>query len=235
MLRDSEERFSPHMRGDIASDHLARYAFATMLIDADSEVLDIASGEGYGAAMLSGKASRVTGVDNSYDAVQHARAEYFSPNIRYIHGDATNLELDDAFFDYIVSFETIEHIKDPDKALSEMRRVLKPNGVLVISTPDRDVFNLGRAAPNPYHLHEFSAQEFESALSAQFRFVRMMGQNTARYSLIASMDGNPTSSFTIGSVDGQSIAMRPVIHKPMYMIAICSNGGLPAPPTIVFS
>lgn len=233
-LRDSEERFSPHQTGDIALDHMARYAMALMMVKPDDEVLDVASGEGYGSALLSNRCRRVTGVDLSAEAVEHAASRYVAPNLRYLHGDAEDLPLPDQFFDVIVSFETIEHLRTPGAALAHMKRVLKPRGYVVISTPDADVYNAGRAAKNPYHPSEFTAYDFEALLAYHFRYVRMLGQSTSRYSLISSQDGSPTSSFSVASSKGQDMTLGPVIRKPMYLIGVASNHALPALPSLVY-
>lgn len=232
-LRDSEERFSPHQTGDIALDHMARYALAAMMVRSDAEVLDAASGEGYGTALLSTRARRLTGVDLSAEAIGHAAATYVTPNLRYLEGDVQALPLPGAFFDIVVSFETIEHVRDTTAALGEFRRVLRPGGFLLISTPDTDVFNRGRAAPNPYHPSEFTAYDFEAALSERFRYVRILGQRTARYSVIGSQDGNPTSSFAISNVQGLQMSIGPVLRDPMYLIGIASDAALPAAPSLV--
>jgi SAM-dependent methyltransferase len=235
MLRDSEERFSPHQPGDIALDHLARYTAAATMMKPDAEVLDIACGEGYGSALLAGKARRVTGIDISAECIEHASERYTSPNLRYVRSDASNLTFPDAFFDAVVSFETIEHCMDYAAVLDEMKRVLKPGGFLVISTPDAEEFNRGRGVANPFHLHEFTRNEFEESLSSRWRYVQMLGQRTKTYSLITGADGNFTSSFSLGHVKDQlDITLTTTIPKPMYLIGVASDAGLPGVPSIIF-
>jgi ubiquinone/menaquinone biosynthesis C-methylase UbiE len=234
MLRDSEERFSPHQTGDIALDHLTRYAAAATMVHDNDEVLDVASGEGYGSALLAVKSRRVTGVDINADCVQHATERYTTPNLRYLQANAESLPLPDGFFDVVVSFETIEHCVNPMAALAEMKRVLKPRGFLVISTPDKVEFNRDRHGVNPFHAHEFTRDEFEAALANRFKHVRMLGQTTKRYSLLTGADGNPTTTFSVGHREGLDMWLSTVIATPMYLIGVASDAGLPATPSLVF-
>jgi SAM-dependent methyltransferase len=235
MLRDSEERFSPHFKGDIALDHMARYALAATMIQSTHEVLDVASGEGYGTALLAAVANRVTGMDRSAEAVEHASAKYVRPNLRYLRGNAEQmLDLRDEFFDVVVSFETIEHLQYPNTFLNEVKRVLKPTGFLIISTPDEEVFNEGRAAPNPFHLHEFSRYDFDVTLTDRWKYTRLLGQTTSRYSVIASADGNPVNAFMMGRDREGSVELQGVIPRPMYLIGIASDVGLPGANSLVY-
>ncbi len=136
-------------------------------------VLDLATGIGYGAEMLSrlGEASSVTGVDCSEEAIAFASGHYSRPGLAFMVGDALRLGFTDAGFDVVVSLETIEHIADYSCFLDEVSRVLGKDGVLVISTP-----NLRYDSRNPLHVSAFTIEEFSAALLPRFEHVDMFGQ-----------------------------------------------------------
>ena len=120
-------------------EHLHRYFLARDLCRG-LDVLDVAAGEGYGTALLAQVAHSVVGVDISAEAVAHAAEAYRGPNFRFLEGDARCLPLADASVDAVVSFETIEHLWEHNQFLAEVRRVLRPGGWLIVSSPERDSF-----------------------------------------------------------------------------------------------
>ena len=153
------------------NEHFARYAFAGRYAQG-RRVLDLGCGTGYGAAELARSGARsVIGVDFAADAVQHARGHY--QDAAFVQGSATALPFAAAAFELIVSFEVIEHLTDWPEMLAEARRVLAPDGLFVVSTPNRIVYaqTRGRVGPNPYHHHEFEYDEFQQALEQHFRSV----------------------------------------------------------------
>ncbi len=111
--------------------------------------------------------------------VTHAIAAYNAPNLRYVQGDALAIPLPDASVDVVVSFETLEHLRDQNRFLLETRRVLRPNGLFIVSTPDRLVYSAPGQAPNPYHLLELSVPEFTVLLERHFSQHRILAQRTA--------------------------------------------------------
>lgn len=153
--------------------HRARYEFA-MPYCWDKKVLDVACGAGYGSDLLAAVARSVTGLDVEVGAVSHARSHYRGPDLGFAVGDAMGMPFGDGCFDAVVSFETIEHLPDIEKYLTEVRRVLTPRGVYLVSTP-RARRTTHRPA-NPYHLIEFSAEDFVTLLSAHFANVEIFGQ-----------------------------------------------------------
>ena len=122
--------------GDWSPEHYHRYFLARELVEG-KRVLDIASGEGYGSAILAQLAKHVTGVDISQEAVDAARDKYQKNNLDYVCGSVTAIPLPDHSVDMVVSFETIEHLTEQTEMLAEIRRVLIPEGILVISSPDK--------------------------------------------------------------------------------------------------
>ena len=136
-------------------------------------MLDIACGEGYGAAALAkAGAASVVGIDISDDVCDHARRKY---GLDARAGDAQAIPLPDRSIDVVVSFETIEHVDDPAVFLRECARVLVPEGMLIVSTPNRPVYS-GEGTQNPFHRLEFDEREFVDLLRSQFQAVRLYTQ-----------------------------------------------------------
>jgi SAM-dependent methyltransferase len=153
-------------------EHVYRYKFAAGFVRA-RRVLDVACGEGYGTAALAAcGAASVIGVDVSAAACAHARARY---GVDARVGRAEALPLPDASVDLVVSFETLEHLHDPEAFLSECRRVLRPAGALIVSTPNRPVYS-PEGHYNGFHHRELDETEFKDLLSAHFRRSTMFGQ-----------------------------------------------------------
>ncbi|SIO66876.1 Methyltransferase domain-containing protein [Singulisphaera sp. GP187] len=153
-------------------EHLGRYRFARKFARG-RRVLDIACGEGYGAAALAkAGAASVIGVDLSAEACEHARSKY---GLDARSGDALAIPLPDRSLDLVVSFETIEHVDDPAAFLDECARVLAPDGVLIVSTPNRPVYS-AEGAHNPFHRIECDEREFEDLLRPRFKTVRLFTQ-----------------------------------------------------------
>src|ERR671939_1854861 len=150
--------------------HLKRYEFAAQWCR-DTEVLDAGCGVGYGSAFLGEVARRVVGVDRDEPAIAYARARYGGPNVEFRVGDVLALGFPDTSFDAVCSFETIEHVDDADAFVAEIARVLRPGGVLVVSTPRAPETT---AAPeNPFHRVELSRGDFEALLRRHFREVEL--------------------------------------------------------------
>jgi SAM-dependent methyltransferase len=168
--------------------HLKRYEFAAPWCR-DRAVLDAGCGVGYGTAHLAGLAASVVGVDRDEDAIAYARERYARPNVEFRVGDLLDLELADGSFDVVCSFETIEHVEDVDGFLAEIVRVLRPEGVFLVSTPRVDETT---ASPeNPFHRVELSPGDFEALLRRSFPEVELYGQRrlqTARHRLMQRVD-----------------------------------------------
>ena len=189
------------------SEHIVRYQVAKQVV-ADKTVLDIACGSGYGAhVLLQGGAKKVIGIDIDPEVIAAAKKQYGSNNISFEVGEATHFPLLDQCIDVITSFETIEHINDYETYLSELARVLTGEGVAIISTPNRDVFG----QKNPFHVKEFTKEEFSSALKKHFSYVRLVEQKNGLGSVITSEDQPSTFSISASTT------------KPLYFIAFCSQ------------
>ena len=135
-LEFTGERYMPSIGGNILLEHMHRYHLAKRYVSGKT-VLDIASGEGFGSSVLAQSAERVIGVDISPQTVAHAAATYPRVNLTFEVGSASAIPLRDQSVDVVVSFETIEHVAEHEQMMSEIRRVLKPGGTLIISTPEK--------------------------------------------------------------------------------------------------
>ncbi|HJT19318.1 MAG TPA: class I SAM-dependent methyltransferase [Nitrospira sp.] len=224
-LEADGERFLPEMQGTIALEHLHRYAVARDLARGKT-VLDIACGEGYGSSMLADIAAHVVGVDISVDAVAHASAKYRKPNLEFRVGDCTNIPLDRASVDMIVSFETIEHHAEHEKMLAEIKRVLRPDGLMVMSSPDKREYTEQPVHENAFHVKELYAHEFEALLRRHFTNCAFLGQRVLYASMI-SFEGPSADQrhhYRAGSSDLQSVSG---LFRPVYWVAVASDGTLP--------
>jgi SAM-dependent methyltransferase len=142
---------------------------------ADRDVLEAGSGEGYGADLIAGVARRVIGLDYDESAVAHVKARY--PRVDMRHGNLAELPLPDGAVDVVVNFQVIEHLWDQAQFVTECARVLRPSGVLLMSTPNRITFSPGRDTPiNPFHTRELNAAELTELLTdAGFTVEAMLG------------------------------------------------------------
>ena len=155
--------------------HFFAYKFAGEYAKGKN-ILDIACGEGYGSDYLSKTAKYVIGADCDNSAVEYAKSKYAGNNLKFIRQDACSLEFSDAQFDLVCSFQTVEHIPDAGKFLSEIRRVLNEQGMLIISTPNiKDSSPKSLEPLNKYHVKEYTCKEFEQLLKGCFRAVKIYG------------------------------------------------------------
>lgn len=158
-------------------EHLGRYSFALDFLKETDVVLDAACGSGYGSDILAGKVGRVIALDSSDHAIQYARENYPKKNIVFEKADlGRETGLPDNSVDVVVSFETLEHVLNQNEMLAEFKRVLKPGGKLVISTPDRDILSGGLESDNPFHLKELNKEEFLLLLGKYFTLEELYGQ-----------------------------------------------------------
>ncbi|HET7075069.1 MAG TPA: methyltransferase domain-containing protein [Mycobacterium sp.] len=145
------------------------------LLCADRDVLEAGCGEGYGADLIAAVARRVVAVDYDASAVAHVRGRY--PRVEVMQANLAELPLPDASVDVVVNFQVIEHLWDQAQFVAECARVLRPGGVLMVSTPNRITFSPGRDTPiNPFHTRELNAGELtELLVDAGFCDVAMRG------------------------------------------------------------
>ncbi len=154
--------------------HLDRYRFAAQRVKA-KRVLDCACGTGYGVRVLreTGDARFVIGVDIEDKAIEYACQKHRIDSTCFLCSSGDRLALPDASVDVITSFETIEHVPDDVALLKEFHRVLRPNGVLIISTP-----NQWPLAAAPFHVREYDRKLFVDVLEAEFDCLEIYNQNS---------------------------------------------------------
>jgi len=216
------ERLETDVFSEVSIEHLHRYALALHLAERKT-VLDLACGEGYGSALLATKAATVTGVDIDATTISAASAKYRLQNLKFITASADTTQLPSSSFDLVTSFETIEHVDDPVRVLAENKRLLRPGGLLMMSTPDKKWYSDARAYANPFHKKEFYRDEFISFLQSQFVNVQVFDQQFFTGSLLTTVDGN--SRPLIYSGDFKSVQSVP--PRPLYLLALASDGPLP--------
>ena len=216
------ERLTTATAGQVEIEHLHRYFLARALCRG-RDVLDVASGEGYGAALLAQTALSVIGVEVSAEAVAHAAEAYRQPNLRFLAGDARHLPLDDASVDTVVSFETIEHLYEHDQFLAEVRRVLRPGGRFIISSPERDTYSPSGSSANPYHVRELTTAEFSALLRDSFAHVRLLGQRPMLGSVLLSEGDVASQSLTFEKRGSGHFEAACGLPRPVYLVAVASD------------
>lgn len=147
----TEERFFPQIDGNIKYKHLHRYALAFELAEGRS-VLDIALGEGCGSALLAKRATCVIGVDIDVESVNHAQAQYsYLTNLKFLLGSCSAIPLADDSIEVVTSFELNEHHDRHEEMMQEIKRVLKADSLLIISSTNRLVYSDEPNYTNPFH------------------------------------------------------------------------------------
>jgi 2-polyprenyl-3-methyl-5-hydroxy-6-metoxy-1,4-benzoquinol methylase len=222
-LKSDGERMIPayHKGNIIYGEHMGRYYSILQLIKG-KVVLDIASGSGYGSQLMAAQAAHVYGVDNNKRAIEYSKENYGADNLDFIVGDATDIPLEDNTVDYVISMETIEHIGDQARFLEEIKRVTKPEGVLVLSTPNDRVYPKG----NHFHVKEHNKASLTALLKKHFRHVGIQYQVVSIAASVLSEDE---------VVDDAAANANWELHKvygakpdeSIYYLAICSDSDLP--------
>lgn len=225
VLEFTGERFTPECVREIRYEHWHRYAFALSLARG-RRVLDAACGEGYGSAMLAREAAEVVGVDVDGTAVAHAAQRYTLPNLHFSQADCTRLdELPAASFDLVVSIETLEHVADQERMLDGFRRLLRDDGLLLISSPDKATYSDARGFVNEFHVRELYRNEFEDLLAQRFPVRRLYGQKLLFQSALWALDdeGGPSQLVTLHEGEPKS----GLAYAPLYFLALCGKRDLP--------
>ena len=219
-LQFDGERFLPECVREIAYEHWHRYIFAAQFVK-DARVLDAACGEGYGASLLAKSAREVVGVDVSEATIRHATGRYGdAENLTFAMNDVTQLDFPENSFDLIVSFETLEHLEHQELMLTEFRRVLKPDGFLIISTPDKAIYTDQMGTDNEFHVKELYRHEFEALICSRFPANRILGQKLGFVSTIWGQ--GPLSEVIPNTIDENGAVAKGWDFEPVYLLAICA-------------
>jgi len=137
--------------------HIERYAFATRFIKENNQVFDMACGVGYGSDYIAKQCPnvKIKGIDISESAISYARTHYSLPNIEFTQANILEYE-DSVLADVVVSLETVEHLKQPELFIEKVSKILKPNGVFIVSVPTTPSLDF-----NPFHLHDFTEKSIK--------------------------------------------------------------------------
>jgi O-antigen biosynthesis protein len=219
------EQYPSAASGEVKHEHYHRYFFALQFCD-KKDVLDIASGEGYGSALLEKVAQEVLGVDLSPEMVSRATRNYGSARVSFSVGDCAAIPLSDASVDVAVSFKTLEHVTDRKKFFGEIKRVLRPDGILVISSPNVEVQKDPAIEPRPANVDKLDGSDFCAILREHFSNYRLFGQRSVIGSAIApdsSVLSEADRQQTFRAADSRVYSVLPGIGPPTYFIAVASD------------
>ena len=222
------ERYVPGLDWpDISYEHWHRYLYAAEFA-AGKTVLDIACGEGYGSGLLAETADRVIGIDIDPQIVEFAANKYQRGNLEFRCGPAHALPVSEGdAFDLVVSFETLEHMEEQHQRrfLCEAKRLLKPDGVLLVSTPNKLLYTDQPAYSNPFHVKELYRAEFLELLQRYFRAVKIFGQMVYPVSYICPADGAAAaiSEHQLVFSRGCFTPVKGDEKQTRYMLAVCSD------------
>ena len=163
--------------------HLRRYELALPHVR-DRRVLDAACGTGYGSEMLAcfGGARSVVGLDVDARAVDYASRRHAAAGVEFHAADASRTGLTDGSIDVVVSFETVEHVPDAEGLIDEFARVLTPDGLLVMSTPND-------WGPTEHHCHSFDRGAFVGLIERRFEVVELYGQRACNEPQMRGLPG----------------------------------------------
>ena len=230
-LEPTGERLLPeHWEGQLVhAEHLARYRLAARIAPG-RRVLDVACGEGYGSALMAAAgAEAVTAVDVDQATVDHVRERH---GVDARAADIRSLPFEDGAFGLVVSFETIEHVEEPERALDELARVRAPGGHLLISTPNASEY----LVENEYHVREFGHDEFVELLRERFGAVRLLYQHNWLTSAVLDEDGmRQADGDRALELDLTKVAgVEP--RGELYLLALCGDDtDVELPPTGVMA
>lgn len=229
------ERLTTAVGGQVQIEHYHRYLFARSLVTG-LDVVDVASGEGYGSALLAQVARTVVGVEWSGETASSAAANFCRHNLHFTQGDARALLLADASADAVVSFETIEHFDRQPEFIKEVARVLRPGGCFIVSTPDRDIYSPANTAANPYHVHELSGAEFTALLGGAFRQVAILRQRAMAGSALLADTASTVPPLVFDRRGDTHFEACVGVPRAPYLVAVASNERLPPlPPSLYIS
>jgi ubiquinone/menaquinone biosynthesis C-methylase UbiE len=129
------------------------------------KVLDLGCGLAYGTAQMASKALEVTGVDYDAGTISGNQQHYVDiKNLKFIRSAVPPLPFPDHSFDVVTMFQFIEHIRNRKELLRECNRVLKNDGILVVTTPNA----VKSFARNPFHIHEYTFDEMKTEIQPVF-------------------------------------------------------------------
>ncbi len=218
------ERFLPECEREIWYEHYHRYSMIRSLVGGKS-VLDAACGEGYGSALLAASARQVTGVDISAEAIAHAKATYRHDNLNFKQSDVLAIDVLDNSFDVVVSFETLEHLAEHDELMQSFKRVLKPEGILIVSSPDKAEYSDKTGFNNEFHVKELYRNEFDTLINRYYQHARWYGQKLMFTSQLWELE-KPLDSCQFDCMTAANTVIDTPPFVPMYYVVVASDRAL---------
>lgn len=211
-----------HVNNELGKIH--RYHLASK-VATEKVVLDVACGKGYGSSILAKTAYRVIGVSHPIEAIRHAREIHKQDNLEFMLGSCYEIPLPDASVDLVVCFDAIEYYDQHEKIMDEIKRVLNPGGVLLISSPDKYNYSMESVYNNELHVKELYKHEFSKLVQSYFCNVVYYGQRIVYGSGVFSEECllEVTNYYSENGVVQEAKGLV----RPDYWIAVASNSNLP--------
>jgi len=206
-------------------EHLHRYRFAREFAK-DKKVLDLACGEGYGSFMLSEVSKGIIGIDIDKNVIGHATSKYNKENLRFIVGSIKEIPIEGKdIFDLIICFEALEHITEQDKLITEVKRLLRPDGIFLVSSPNKYIYSDQSGYQNPFHKRELYFNEFTKLLDKYFKHTYIYGQTVNPSSNIFNLlsDLSTTKNYIIEKCDKEFLFVGNEKKEARYFIAFASD------------
>ena len=220
MKKWTGERLETFIQTRDTIDHLHRYAIVLDYIK-DMVILDIACGEGYGSNLMSQQAQYVYGVDIDLETISSAQKKYNRHNLSFQTGRADLIPIETNSIDIVVSFETIEHHDKHEEMMLEIKRVLKPDGIIIISTPDKYFYTDKRNFNNEFHVKELYREEFTSLINNHFKVSQLFIQSYINGNSYIFRDSHE-SVINVYSGDFSTVKEEEVLD-PIYLIVFASD------------
>lgn len=176
-MRKTRERLTGVDKKDsiLFNRHLAAYKYIASYINKKKSVLEIGCSDGYGSFLISKISKEIIALDIDEKTIRDARRQYNIRNLNFVVGSALSLPWSNKF-DIVVSFQVIEHLTDVELYLREVKKVLKKEGVFIVSTPNRRLrLKSGEKPWNKFHIHEFEKEELKQILEQYFTKVAILG------------------------------------------------------------
>jgi len=221
LLPFTGERVVPGLvEAQLWNEHISRYRYAALFAKS-KRVLDVGCGAGYGTDLLGAEAENAIGFDNSLESVRYASSQFV--NATFLVGSADSFPVPGNAFELVTAFEVIEHIPEWERMLQEVARVLRPEGVFLVSTPNKTYYGEARqeVGPNPFHVHEFEYEEFEAALGRHFPYISILAQNQQEAIVFAGEGNAPQAQAYMPNV--------PKMGESHFFLAVCSKRPIQAP------
>ena len=183
-----------HVSSEAAYDRLTSYAFARRYVG-EKVVADIGWEEiGYGSRLLAETAGFVAGITNSFEAADLASTVYSTPNVTYQSADLSELPYTRGYFDVVVAFGVIENLEEPEGLVKEIKRTLKEDGVLVVSTLDKRTLANDRDRGGTDGRREMYVPELRELLERHFGRVEVYRQGVVAGGMVFPVSGEPTGA-----------------------------------------